>query len=134
MPKMQRPGAARSVADRMKLHRRAVRLDGREHTVIGLRPGTTARFSTNYFHETWHVLSDQHGARLLARLLWGLSYQARPDTVVLIDRPFLTSTPFDGDPADPIVLVPTWCTSFGRQADRQLARRLPLTGPPAGTV
>jgi hypothetical protein len=132
--KQQRPGTARIAADGMKLHRRVLRLDGRDRTVIGLRPGSTARFSTNPFHQTWHVLSDQHGARLLARLMWGLSYQARPDTILLIDRPFLTPTPFDADPADPIVLIPGWTTLFAERAVRDLKVRLPLTTPPDGTV
>jgi hypothetical protein len=134
MARRQRTATARTAADGMKLHRRVVRLDGRDHTLIGLRPGTTARFSTNRFHETWHVLSDRHGARLLGRLLWGLSYQSRPGTIVLIDRQFLTPTPFDADPADPIVLVPGWHTPFGHRAARDLKGRLPLTAASAGTV
>lgn len=102
-------------------------------TVITPRPGTRARFSTNRFHDTWHVLSDEYGARLLARLLWGLSYQARPGTVVLIDREFLLPTPFDADPADPIVLVAGWFTRFDDQAAAALSQRARM-GNPAGTV
>ncbi|MDL4820704.1 hypothetical protein [Actinomadura opuntiae] len=134
MRAVQRPANARGAGDGMKLHRRTVRLGGRDHTVIGLRPGTRVRFSTNRFHETWHVLSDQHGARVLARLLWGLAYQSRPGTLLVIDRPFLVPTPFDADPADPIVLVPAWHTPFTGATARGLARRLPLRRPPDGTV
>ncbi|GGV20987.1 hypothetical protein GCM10010182_48740 [Actinomadura cremea] len=130
----QRTGSARHAGDGMKLHRRAARLDGRPCTVVGLRPGTAVRFGTNRFHETWHVLSDGHGARVLGRLLWGLSYQARPGTLLVVDRPFLVPTPFDADPPDPIVIVPGWCTPFGRRAARDLARRLPLRAAPDGTV
>lgn len=126
----QRPGNARGADARMKLHRRTVR----GLTVIGLRPGTDVRFSTNYFHETWHLLSDPHGARVLGRLLWGLAYQARPGTVVLIDRPFIDTTPFDGDPGCPIVLVPGWVTHFGRRRAAELGSRLPLRSSPDGTV
>jgi len=43
-------------------------LDGRRYTVVVPRLGMDCRFSTNYFHCTWHVLSDWHGARLLGRL------------------------------------------------------------------
>ncbi|MFD0904293.1 hypothetical protein [Actinomadura sediminis] len=92
------------------------------------------RFGTNRFHGTWHVLSDRHGARVLARMLWGLSYQARPGTLLVVDLPFLVPTPFDADPPDPIVIVPAWCTPFGRRAARDLARRLPLRAAPDGTV
>lgn len=80
------------------------------------------------------MLSDQHGARVLARLLWGLSYQSRPGTIVVIDREFVTTTPFDGDPADPIVLVPAWDTPFTGRHARALKARLPLSSAPEGTV
>ena len=131
--KQQRPGTAGSIADGLKLHRHSVRWSGRTHTVVTLRPGTRVRFSTNRFHETWHVLSDDRGARLLARLFWGLSYQARPGTVILIDKRFLAPTPFDADPADPIVLVPGWCTAFGDSSARKLRQLLPLSNSD-GTV
>ncbi|HEX5114262.1 MAG TPA: hypothetical protein VFW65_03585 [Pseudonocardiaceae bacterium] len=126
-----RPASARDAGDRLKLHRRVLRLDGRDHTVITPRPGTRARYSTNYFHQTWHVLSDQHGAAVLARLLWGLSYQRRPGTVVLIDRPFLDPNPFDATPADPIALVNIHLTGLTNAVARNL--RGPTT-PSAGTV
>lgn len=45
--------------------------------MVTLRPGTNALFSTNFYHGTWHILSDWHGARLLGRLLWGRAYQGR---------------------------------------------------------
>jgi hypothetical protein len=130
----QRPGSARDAGDRMKLHRRPVRLDGREYTVITLRRGTRARWSTNRCHQTWHILSGQHGAQVLARLLWGLAFQRRPGTLVLIDRPFLDSNPFDAEPADPIVLIPAQLTNLTGRAARGLRRQLPLSTPPAGTV
>ncbi|WP_051814227.1 hypothetical protein [Kitasatospora sp. MBT63] len=118
----------------MKLHRRVLRLDGREYTVLGLRPGTTARFATNRYHGTWHLLSDRAGAQLLARLLWGLSYERHPGTLVVIDRPFLDPTPFEGEASDPVVLVPRGLTPLADGAARALRRALPLAPPPAGTV
>jgi len=129
-----RPHAATRIVDRLKLHRRRLRLDGREYTIVGLRPGMDARFSTNHFHGTWHVLSDWRGARLLGRLLWGLAYQRIPGTLVLIDRMFLDPNPFDGEPADPIVLVPVRITALTAQAGRALRRRLPLEETADGTV
>ncbi|GAA3202848.1 hypothetical protein [Actinocorallia longicatena] len=129
----QRPGNARAPADGMKLHRRSLRLDGRPYTVVTPRPGTTARFSTNFFHETWHVLSDDRGARLFGRLLWGLAYQARPGTVVAIGPAFLDPTPFDADPADPIVLLPAWHTGLTPRAIKDLRTGL-RRGGSDGTV
>jgi hypothetical protein len=129
-----RPDAATRVVDRVKLHRRAMPLDGRTYTVITPRPGTDIRFSTNYFHGTWHLLSDWHGARMLGRLLWGMAFQRKPGTLLLIDRPFLDPNPFDAEPADPIALVPALLTPLRAGAARELRRRLPLSGPSDGTV
>lgn len=128
-----RPGAGERIGDRLKLHRYQLRLDRREYTVITPRPGTGVRFSTNRYHDTWHLLSDLRGARLLARLLWGLAYQRVPGTLVVIGPPLVDSSPFDAEPADPIALVPVRLTTLRAQAARQLRRRLPL-GMPAGTV
>ncbi|GAA1226539.1 hypothetical protein GCM10009665_16340 [Kitasatospora nipponensis] len=132
----QRPGSAgpAGAVDGLKLHRHRLRLDGRDRTVLSLRPGSTARFATNHFHGTWHLLSDPAGARLLARLLWGLSYERHPDTLIVIDRPFLDPTPFEGEPSAPFVLAPRDLTPLGDGAARALRRALPLAGPPAGTV
>jgi hypothetical protein len=126
----QRPGTARYTGDGMKLHRRTMRLDGRDHTVLTLRPGTDARFSTNRYHGAWHVLSDWHGARVLARLFWGLAYQRVPRTLVVIDPPFLDPDPFDARPAAPIALVPMPLTALPERAARELRRQLPLRQPP----
>jgi hypothetical protein len=118
----------------MKLHRCRLRLHGRWYTVVTLRPGTEARFSTNFYHDTWHILSDWHGARLLGRLLWGLAYQRVAGTLVLIDQPFLDPNPFDAEPADPIALVPAHLTTLTSRAARELRHRLPCTGTGDGTV
>lgn len=103
--------------------------------MITPRPGADVRFSTNFFHGTWHVLSDWRGAHLLGHLLWGLAYQRVPGTLVLIDRPFLDPNPFDAAPADPVALVPARLTALSAKAARELRHRLPLANrPPDGTV
>lgn len=130
--KRPRPGTAAAIGDGLKLHRRRLRADGRDYSVITLRPGTRAHFSTNRFHETWHILSDVHGARLLGRLLWGLAFQRLPGTVIVIDRPHLDPNPFDAEPADPIVLVPAHLTTLTAQAIRGLRRH--VAEPSQGTV
>jgi hypothetical protein len=118
----------------MKLHRRVIRLDGVAYPVLSLRPGEQARFATNRAHETWHVLSDSHGGRLLGRLLWGLAYQRVPNTLVLIDRTHLDPNPFDAEPSDPVVLTSSTLTPLTPQAARQLRRLTPLRSRPDGTV
>ncbi|WP_239001808.1 MULTISPECIES: hypothetical protein [unclassified Mycobacteroides] len=40
----------------MKLHRHSMTLDGRRYTVITLRADADVLFSTNWFHDTWHVI------------------------------------------------------------------------------
>jgi hypothetical protein len=132
--KQLRPSSARDVGDRLKLHHRVLHADGREFNVITLRPGTRARFSTNRFHETWHILSDLHGAHLLSRLLWGLSCQRRPGTIVVIDRMHLDPNPFDAEPADPIALVPADLTVLSSRAARRLRHRLMTPRASQGTV
>jgi hypothetical protein len=120
-----RPSAASSVGDRMKLHRRHARAGGRDYTVISPRPGLDVRFSTNFFHGTWHVLSDYRGARFIGRLLWGLSFARVPGIVVVIDRPFLDPNPFDGAPADPILFAPAQLTPLSDRSAADLRRALP---------
>ncbi|WUI66756.1 hypothetical protein OHQ90_29680 [Nocardia sp. NBC_00403] len=130
----KRPRRGSATDEMMKLHRRTMVLDSRVYTVISLRPGSDFRFSTNRFHDTWHVLSDWRGSRVLARLLWGLAYQRRPGTVVVIDPEHLDPNPFDAAPADPIVVVPSDLTVFTRAAAVALRRQLPFRQRSEGTV
>jgi hypothetical protein len=125
----------RGTADaRMKVHLRRLDLGGMTLHVITLRPATRTLFSTNYFHNTWHVVTDPAGAAVLARLLWGLAYQRRPNTVVLIHGPHLRPTPFEGDPSDPVLLVPARRTPLSARLFGRLRDRLPRLGPPDGTI
>jgi hypothetical protein len=118
----------------LKLHRRIVPLGGRDHTVLTLRPDARVRFSTNYYHDTWHVLSDVHGAQVLARLLWGLSYQARPGTLILLDEARLDPNPFDAEPPRLVALIPAGLTSSAVPLLRELKRSRHRHTAPAGTV
>jgi hypothetical protein len=58
-----------SAASRMKMHLRLLTINGHTYRIVTLRPGTEIVFSTNFFHGTWHIVTSQRGARLLARLL-----------------------------------------------------------------
>lgn len=132
--KHQRPGHAHADDNRMKVHLRLVKLDGVTYRVITLRPGTQVAFSTNYFHETWHILSDAAGAKLLARLLWGLAFQKLPGTMVVIHGEHLKPTPFDGDASDPIALIPAHLTHLSGKALQTLKHSLRCFGLPDQTV
>jgi hypothetical protein len=116
------------------MHRRSVLLDGSAFTVLALRPSASCRFSTNFFHDTWHVLSDASGARLLGRVFWSMAYQRHPNTVVVIDQRHLVPNPFDADPASPIVIANSDLGGISRTALSQLKRQLPFATPSAGTV
>ncbi len=118
----------------LKLHLRLFRLCDVTLRVVTLRSQIRARFSTNYFHDTWHVLADRDGAALFGRLLWGLAFQRHRDTLVLIDGPHLAPTPFDGDPPDPILLVPAGLTRVDVSHLRELRRRLRRTPGPTTTI
>ena len=87
------------------MHRRAVQLEGRSITVLSPRPSDRVRFATNRFHQTWHVLSDIGGGRYFGRLCWAMAYNRKPGTIVVINKPQLTSSPFDGDPSLPILIA-----------------------------
>lgn len=112
------------LAKGLKVHLRTYDLHGTTFRVVTLRPQTTVRFSTNYFHQTWHILAGARGAELLGRLLWGLAFQRHPGTLILIDRDHLVPTPFDADPPDPILLVPAGLTSIDIDHLRALKQRL----------
>jgi hypothetical protein len=119
---------------RLKVHLRLLRLGGGTYRVITLRPGTPAAFSTNYFHNTWHVVTDMAGARLLARLLWGLAYQRHPGTLVLVHGEHLRPTPFEAERSGPFVLAPAGLTRLDASALRRLKALLPRLGPPTHTA
>jgi hypothetical protein len=123
-----------SAEGRLKVHLRLLRLGGATYRVITLRPGTPAAFSTNYFHNTWHVVTDMSGARLLARLLWGLAYQRQPGTLVLVHGAHLRPTPFEAERSDPFVLASAGLTRLDTSALRQLKALLPRLGPPTLTA
>ena len=118
----------------VKLHRRHVDLDGRAFTVLTLRPSTECRYATNFFHETWHVLTDPAGARLLGLLCWSLAFQRRPGTMVVIDHPLLVPNPFDADKSAPIVIANADLAPLNRTAITQLKRLLAGKRPSEGTV
>jgi hypothetical protein len=112
----------------LKVHLREVNVGSYTYRVITLRPSTTARFSTNYYHDTWHLLSDGEGALVLSRLLWGLAFQRLPGTVVLIDSAHLLPTPFEADPSQPILLMPAELTAFDPKQLRALHKQLHKPG------
>src|SRR5689334_8249931 len=110
--------------DRLKVHLRVLRCGGQLYRVVTLRPSTRVGFSTNFFHQTWHIVSNQRGGKLLARLLWGLSYQQKPGTLLLVHGDHLLPTPFDGERSEPFLLAPAGLTALDAAALRILKSNL----------
>jgi hypothetical protein len=124
----------RATKDRLKVHRRSLRLAGLDYTILSPRPSETSRFATNFSHETWHVISDRSGAQLLARLCWAMAFQRRERTIVLLDSDLLVPNPFDADPSSAIVIVNNDLGPFGHDVLKDLRSKLPLRAASDGTV
>ncbi len=120
--------------DRVKLNMRIIRIGGYTYRILTLRPATKVAFSTNFFHQTWHIVSSQGGARLLARLFWGLSYARVPGTVIMIHGEHILPTPFEAERSDPVLLAPDGLTRLNEDDLRILRGRLARLEPPTGTV
>jgi hypothetical protein len=124
---------ALSSNSRLKMHLRVLTIGGTTYRVVTPRPGTTA-FSTNFFHQTWHIVTSQPGARLLSRLLWGLSYERHPNTFLLVHGDHLLPTPFEAERSDPFVLTSAGLTRLDPSHLRVLKSRLQRLGPPTQTI
>ncbi len=112
--------------ERLKVHRRSVRLDGRAHTVLSPRPNVPSRFATNRDGATCQILTDPVGAQLLARLCWAMAYQRHERTVTVIDSHFLVPNPVRADESSPIVIVNSALGSLSGAALADLHSQLPL--------
>ena len=119
---------------RLKMHLRLLTLGGATYRVVTLRPGTKTAFSTNFYHQTWHIVTSQSGARLLARLLWGLSFERHPNTFFLVHGDHLLPTPFEAERSDPFLLAPAGLTGLDPSRLRTLKDRLGRLGPPTRTI
>jgi hypothetical protein len=120
--------------ERLKVHRRSLRLDGRVHTVLSPRPTVSSRFATNRDGATCQILTEPDGAQLLARLCWAMAYQRHERTVTVIDSPFLVPSPFGADASSPIVIVNSALGSLSGAVLADLHSQLPLVTPSDGTV
>jgi hypothetical protein len=119
---------------RLKMHLRLLHLAGADYRVVTLRPSSRIGFSTNFYHQTWHIVTNQCGARLLARLLWGLSYQRQPQTVLLVHGDHLLPTPFEPERSEPFLVAPSGVTSLNVSSLRALKGRLKCLGQPTRTI
>jgi hypothetical protein len=117
-----------------KVHRRRVRLDDGEYTVLSPRPMVTERFATQRGEQAWRIITDAAGAQLLARLCWAMAFQDRPRTLVVIDQSFLAPNPWDTTASRPIVIANGAAGALNADAAAALGALLPLTADSEGTV
>ncbi|MEE2643550.1 MAG: hypothetical protein VYD19_01340 [Myxococcota bacterium] len=129
MKSRARPKQQHHIGDRMKLHLRLRQVAGETLRLISPRPDLKVKLSVNRFHGTWHLLGDGRSATLLAHLIWGLSYQRHPGTLILIQAPQLQPNPFDASPSPPILLQPAQLTHLPRDRIAALHQLLPKLGP-----
>jgi hypothetical protein len=120
--------------ERLKVHRRSLRLDGDLYTVLSPRPNAGARFATSSGEDTCHVLTDTDGAQLLARLCWAMAYQRKARTMTVIDPTFLVPDPLGAGSSEPIVIVNRDLGPLSPGAAAALRSQLPFEFPSAGTV
>jgi hypothetical protein len=130
----QKPRRWLNPLSRLKVHLRILPVAGCDYRIVTLRPSTRVAFSTNYYHNTWHLVSNQAGSQLLARLLWGLSFQSQPATMILVHGQHLLPTPFEGERSDPFLLIPSHLTPVDAEAFRLLKSRLTHLGQPSTTI
>jgi hypothetical protein len=116
------------------VHRRAIPLDGHLYTVLSPRPSPTYKFATHRLHDTWQVVTDAAGARLLGRLFWAMAFQRRDRTIVVIDPGLMLPDPLDAQPSSPITILNSDLGPFSREAAGDLLCNLPFTTASAGTV
>lgn len=129
----ERPSTA-ALTSRLRLHRREWRHAGRTYQVLSLRPGNPARYAVRDEHHFTVVSSDLAGARLLGRLLWGLSYQRRPDTLLVLEPGRMVPDHEEGRPSPPVVLSVATRTVLTPAAARRVRAAHLWRSRPAGTV
>ena len=124
----------RTIGHRSKLHLRVRRLGGQELRLLTLRPDTDLQLANNHHHETWHLVTDNSGSRQLAHLLWAMSFQQKPNTVLLLDAPFVVPTPLDADRSRPVLVVPSELGGLTQKALEALQAARHGLGPPDTSV
>ena len=117
--------------ERLKVHRRTLRLDGAAYTALSPRPDAAATFATSRHDGTWRIQADADGAHLLARLCWAMAYQRHPRTVTVIDPSHLIP---EAGPAGSIVIANRDLGEFGPGPAAALGAQLPFETPSGGTV
>ena len=129
----ERPSAA-VLTRRLRLHRREWHHDGRTYQVISLRPSDPTRYAARTERHWTVISSDLAGARLLGRLLWGLSYQRRPDTLLVLEPNRMLPDPDHGRPSPTLVFAVAGRTVLPVATARRLRRPELWRTRPTGTV
>jgi hypothetical protein len=118
----------------LKLHLYIVEVHEYTYRVLMLRPSEGVRFSNNYYHDTWHLLAGIGGAEILAQLFWGMAFQRQPGTLLMLDAPHLTPTPFEAAAPLPVLIAQAGLARMDDDSLRALRRKLSQRKAPTATV
>ncbi len=120
--------------ERLKVHRRTIKLDHKTTTVLALRPDASMRYSTSQEGGAWQIHVDATSAQLLGRLCWAMAFQRHPHTVTVIDQTWATRHEGESVPSLPLLITNVDNGPFTSAAALELASALPLQTPSEGTV
>lgn len=134
----ERPSVA-AATRRLRLHRREWRHDGRSYQLLTLRPGNPTRYAVAVGRhptagQTVLVRSDLAGVRLLGRLLWGLAFQQRPDTLLVLEPARMVPEPEDGGHSPSVVFGVAGRAVLTPATARRMIRPDVWRARPSGTV
>jgi hypothetical protein len=87
----------------LKMHLRLLPTKRGVYSVLTLRSGIDVQFASNYYHNTWHILTDHIGASVLARLWWALSFDRHDNLLIVISGAHVVQNPFDDEPRKMLV-------------------------------
>lgn len=118
----------------LKVHLRLVQTTRAEYRVLTLRPGIDVQFASNYYHATWHFLTDHIGASVLARLWWALSFDQHANVLLVIDGAHVVCNPFDDEPRKMLVFCNGDRTFVDDEVLRLVARERRAGTPSVKTV
>ncbi len=118
----------------IRLHRRAVYLDGGMWTILTPRPGDPQRYSTGVTDDSVQVLGSVAGMEFLAHALWALAFQHKERTALLFDLPVMVPNAATGESSRPIVWVNADLGSPSPEMLDALRGLLPLASESDGTL
>lgn len=118
----------------LRCHLRQIRVGKHTFQVLTPRPQDGLRFSTNYFHDTWHIVCSPGHVRALRRLFWATAFERHDNSLILLSGALLNPTPFDAAPSLPVILANSERTTLRHDDVALLLKLAAREHHPDGTV